>query len=64
MEERNEATANRVRMNVTTTAKGIFTLDVTVESTAVDEARKLLKEALRQASEVAVEAGYSSAPSA
>lgn len=48
----------RVRMNLSQSAKGSFQIDVTVESGSVERSKELLEEAVRQCRKVVLDNGF------
>lgn len=48
----------RVRMNLSQSAKGSFQIDVTVESGSVERSRELLEEAVKQCRKVVLDNGF------
>lgn len=51
-------TQERVRMNLSQSAKGAFQIDVTVESDSVARSKELLEEAVRQCRKVVLDNGF------
>ena len=51
-------TQERVRMNLSQSAKGSFQIDVTVESDSVERSKELLEEAVRQCRKVVLDNGF------
>lgn len=51
-------TQERVRMNLSQSAKGSFQIDVTVESDTVERSKELLEEAVRQCRKVVLDNGF------